>query len=103
VSTKKPAFNVGDLIEHPRRPEWGPGRIVAQEENRLYVVFRDDLGTKAKVLLADLAAVRMCEVQQDAVLDELPPAKFDGRDWVLPRAKPARQSKKASAAAAQGS
>ena len=92
MATKKPAYTVGELIEHPRRPEWGPGRVVALDENRLYVFFRDDIGERAKVLLMDLVALRVCENQTDAVLDELPPAKFDGRDWVLPRTKARRAS-----------
>ena len=89
------------MVEHPQRPEWGPGRVVAVSDERLHVFFRDALETKAKVILTNLVTLKVCESQEDAALDAMPAAKFDGQDWVLPKTKPSK-SKKAAAAAAQG-
>lgn len=102
---KKQEFTVGLLVEHPQRPQWGPGRIVAVAEDRIHLFFRDDLEEKAKVILTEFVALRVLEEQADSVLDSLPPAKFDGRDWILPKTKRATADakKKARAAAlAQG-
>ena len=94
VAKKGEHYAVDQLVKHPQRPEWGPGRVVAISEGRLHVFFRDDLGAKAKVFLTELVSLRVCDEQADAVLDELPDAKFDGQDWVLPKVKkPARVRK----------
>lgn len=84
---KREAYTVGQLVEHPQRPQWGPGRVVAMGEGRLHVFFRDDLESKAKVILTELVALRVCESQADAVLDELPAAKYDGQHWILPKTR----------------
>ena len=83
----KQTYSVGMLVEHPQRPEWGPGRVVAVASDRLHLFFRDALEGRAKVILTQLVSLKVCESQVDEVLDNLPPAKFDGRDWVLPKAK----------------
>lgn len=95
LSKKKAMYSVGLLVEHPQRPQWGPGRVVAVADDRLYVFFRDDLETRAKVILTELVSLKECESQADEVLDGLPAAKFDGQNWVLPKAKRAAgESKK---------
>jgi len=94
VATKQPTYSVGVLVEHPQRPEWGPGRVVAVSGDRLYVFFRDALETRAKVILTELVSLKVCATQTDEALDALPPAKFDGQDWVLPKAKRVAAPKK---------
>jgi hypothetical protein len=39
------------------------------------------------VILTSLVQLKVCACQEDEVLDQLPPAKFDGQDWVLTKAK----------------
>jgi len=105
VATKRDAYTVGELVEHPQRPQWGPGRVVAISEDRLHVFFRDALETKAKVILTNLVTLKVCDTQADEALDGLPAAKFDGQDWILPKTKASKRdaAKKAAAAiVAQG-
>jgi hypothetical protein len=83
----KQTYSVGLLVEHPQRPEWGPGRVVAVGTDRIYVFFRDAMESRAKVILTELVSLKTCESQTDETLDHLPPAKFDGRDWVLTKVK----------------
>jgi hypothetical protein len=100
LATKRDAYTVGELVEHPQRPQWGPGRVVAVTEDRLHVFFRDALEPKAKVILTNLVTLKVCETQADEALDGLPAAKFDGQDWVLPKAKASKRTKKAAPAEA---
>jgi hypothetical protein len=88
----KQTYSVGLLVEHPQRPEWGPGRVVAVGTDRIYVFFRDAMENRARVILTELVALRTRDDQTDEVLDHLPPAKYDGRDWVL--TKPKRPAKR---------
>jgi hypothetical protein len=74
------------LIEVPRRPEWGPGKVVGMSQGgRLHVYFRNNLEKKAKTLLTEVVKPTVAELQSDAVLDTLPVATQDGNDWVLPK------------------
>ena len=82
----KGEYRVGMLIEVPRRPEWGPGKVVGiSEGGRVHVYFRDSLEKKAKTLLTEVVKPTVAAVQTDAVLDRLPAATQDGDDWVLPK------------------
>ncbi len=83
-TSKPPHYEVGMIVEHPKRPEWGPGKIVALSADRIHVVFRDALERKAKVMMRSLVSLDAAEAQSDALLDRLPPAKQDGSDWLLP-------------------
>jgi hypothetical protein len=93
VATKE-AYSVGQLVEHPQRPQWGPGRIVAKEGEKLFVFFRDSMEDKAKAILTDLVPLRVCETQTDDVLNNLAEPKFDGQHWVLTKPKAKRPSAK---------
>lgn len=81
----KSDFKVGMLVQHPSRPQWGPGKIVAIDEGRMYVYFRDDLEKKAKTLLTDVVTPEVAPEQSDPVLDSLPAATHDGVSWMLPK------------------
>ncbi len=82
----KSEYSVGMLIEVPRRPEWGPGKVVGMSEGgRLHVYFRDNLEKKAKTLLTDVAKPMVAAVQSDDILDKLPAATREGADFMLPR------------------
>jgi hypothetical protein len=78
-------FQVGMLVEHPARPQWGLGKIVAMDDERLYVVFMGDLAFKAKAFIRTIAPLSIAEKQTDTVLDTLPPAKLLEGSWELPR------------------
>jgi hypothetical protein len=72
-------LQIGSLVQHPKRPEWGPGKIVKVVAERIYVVFRDVADQDAKALIR--SAVELSQVQLDPVLDNLPPLKE--KDGVL--------------------
>jgi hypothetical protein len=78
-------YKIGMLIEHPSRPQWGPGKVVALGEGKIYVYFRDELEKKAKTLLTTIVSPTVANEQSDAVLDLLPPATHDGADYMLPK------------------
>ena len=82
----KSEYSVGMLIEVPRRPEWGPGKVVGMSQGgRIHVYFRDNLEKKAKTLLTEVAKPTVAAVQTDDVLDKLPEATREGEDFILPR------------------
>lgn len=75
-------YEEGLIVEHPRKPEWGPGRILAVRGTRITVYFRDIRGDgpedavrtiDIKVVPLDLAAM-----QTDPILDNLPPYRDGG-------------------------
>jgi hypothetical protein len=80
-----PSYKIGMLVEHPSRPQWGPGKVIALGEGKIYVYFRDELEKKAKTLLTTVVAPAVAESQSDAVLDLLPPATHDGSNYMLPK------------------
>jgi hypothetical protein len=87
---KKIAYKVGMIVEHPNRPEWGPGKVVAVGDDRVHVMFRDEREPKAKAILPALMPLRIAAVQSDEFLDQLPPAAYDGDGWVLTRKQKAK-------------
>jgi len=80
-----PTYKIGMLVDHPKRPQWGPGKVIALGEGRMYVYFRDDLEKKAKTLLTTVVSPTIAEEQTDAVLDLLPQATHDGVSYMLPK------------------
>jgi hypothetical protein len=98
LATKSISYSVGQLVEHPLRPQWGPGRVVAVEAGRVYVFFRDDLENKAKVILTDVVALQICDNQNDEALAALAEPKFDGQAWVLPKPKVSKRRTKEAVA-----
>jgi hypothetical protein len=83
VKTTK--YKVGMIVEHPKRPAWGPGKVIALGEGRIHVVFRDDLERVAKAILTTIINLDVAEAQTDTILDVLPAAKLEGGNWVLPK------------------
>jgi hypothetical protein len=82
---KTPNFKVGMLVDHPARPQWGPGRIVAVDEMRIHVFFKGEIEQKAKTIMREGCKLTVCDEQSDVVLDELPTATYSGGEWMLPR------------------
>lgn len=78
-------IEVGSLIEHPQKPEWGPGKGVHMRGDTLYVFFRDLPGERARKFRAD--ASRLTVAQSDPVLENLPPFKERGGELVIPEGR----------------
>src|SRR5688572_8285589 len=66
-------FQVGDLVLHPKRPEWGPGKIVRVEQETISVVWRDLPGREAKRMNTTVVPFEAAPDPHDDVLDNLPP------------------------------
>lgn len=70
-------FHTGQIVEHPKRLEWGPGKILAVEGSKLTVYFRDvperKHGDAVKTIETALAPLRLAPEQVDPLLDNLPP------------------------------
>lgn len=70
-------YHVGMIVTHPKKPEWGPGKIQAVKENQLVVYFRDlreqKPGDAQKTLSLDYVQLDIAPVQSDPWLDNLPP------------------------------
>ena len=73
-------FPPGTLVDHPRLPEWGPGKVLAVDGANVTVYFRDAPETRpgqaVKKINTCLAPLRKAGKQSDPFLDHLPP--FDG-------------------------
>ena len=82
---KAPSYNVGMFVEHPSRPQWGPGKVMAVTGERIYVVFRNEMERKAKAILREVVQLTVAVDQTDAVLDLLPSAVQEDGDWILPK------------------
>jgi hypothetical protein len=85
MTNEIPIYKIGMLVEHPSRPQWGPGQVIALGEGKIYVYFRDELEKKARTLLTNIVAPRIAESQTDEVLDLLPAATHDGMNYMLPK------------------
>jgi len=76
------SYTVGMIVEHPKRPNWGPGKILAVERSQVVVYFRDvsegKAGDAQKKFNTDNVELKPLKVQSDPWLDNLPPYK-DGR------------------------
>jgi hypothetical protein len=72
------------LVDHPGRPEWGPGKVVHVKGQKVHIVFRDVPDRKAKVMDTSIAPVRRRECQHDDVLDNLPPVAEEDGSFCLP-------------------
>ncbi len=82
---KTTTYKVGMLVEHPIRPQWGPGKVIAVSDDRVHVYFRDALEKKAKSLMREHVALKVADTQTDAVLDILPEATQEDGNWMLPK------------------
>jgi len=77
-------YKDGMLVEHPNMPDWGPGKIVHVEAQKVHVVFRDVPERTAKAIRFDVVPLKVAASQSDPILDNLPPLTKEGSDWVLP-------------------
>ena len=77
VTDSRTPFPIGTLVEHPKRPEWGPGKVLVVEGSKVKIYFRDlpekTLDDAVKTIDISLAALREANSQTDPQLDNLPP------------------------------
>lgn len=70
-------YHVGMIVTHPKKPEWGPGKVQAVKGNQLVVYFRDlreqKPGDAQKTLSLDHVQLDIASNQSDPWLDNLPP------------------------------
>lgn len=78
-------YEVGLIVEHPKKPEWGPGKVVVVRGDKVHVVFRDVSDREAKVIGTNYVQLSRAAVQSDPILDNLPPLQEESGKWVLPR------------------
>lgn len=81
-------YEVGMIVTHPNRPEWGPGRVLAVQGDAVTVYFRDLPITTAvdatKTIRVRVVHLVPADSQHDPWLDAIPPL----RDGVLQLPKP---------------
>ena len=75
-------YPIGTVVDNPKKPGWGPGRIVGTKGKNVWVVFRDHPGREAKLMVPD--GLRPAESQHDPILDNLPEPKMEKGRPVLP-------------------
>jgi hypothetical protein len=77
----------GQIVEHPSRPEWGPGKVLRVVQDRATVYWRDlseeQPGDRVKTIRTSIVELRPSRTQSDPWLDNLPPI-LDKRGELLP-------------------
>lgn len=79
------SLHVGTLVINPLMPDWGPGKIVKSESNRVHVVWRDLSDRAARIMVT--SAVQRAADQHDDILDNLPPLVEKDGKLLLPKAR----------------
>jgi hypothetical protein len=86
-------YEAGMIVEHPNRPDWGPGKILSVTNDTLAVRWRDvQVGAAAehvKTMRVDYVPLRLATSQDDPF-----------RGHPLPKAKAPKRAKAATAASA---
>src|SRR6266404_1917657 len=82
VMTNRINYEVGLLVVHPRKTEWGLGRILQIDGSKITVYFRDLLGDSPdaakRILDTRFVSLDRALNQSDYLLDNLPPY-IDGK------------------------
>jgi hypothetical protein len=72
-------YSIGMIVEHPNKPEWGPGKIQALSQTQAVVYFRNfpekEPGEAQKIISLDYISLSISPIQSDPLLDNLPPYK----------------------------
>ena len=63
----------GTVVRHPKKPEWGLGKVLAIEGDVAKIHFKDDSGPDYRAIRTDIVSLVRADVQSDPVLDNLPP------------------------------
>jgi len=75
--TEQEIHAIGSIVVHPKKPEWGPGRVLSADGTKLIVYFRD-VSAKTpeeavKTIDRRVVPLQRAELQCDPLLDNLPP------------------------------
>ncbi len=69
-------YHEGLVVLHPRKPEWGPGRVLAVQGSRVTVYFRDLPGDHpedaVRTIDTTFVSLNSADNQSDPFLDNLP-------------------------------
>lgn len=71
---------IGDLVENPPKPEWGPGKILEINDSQVTVYFRDVNGRAIRTIDTNYVKLIPASIQSDPFLDNLPPYSTDARE-----------------------
>jgi hypothetical protein len=77
-------ISIGMLVRHPKKPEWGPGKVVHVAGKVAHIVFRDLPDQEAKAIRTDVVTLEPSPEQSDPMLDNLPPPVPKDGKWRLP-------------------
>jgi hypothetical protein len=75
-------YNVGMLVRHPLKPEWGLGKVLAVEGDVIKIRFKHDDQSDYRSLLLSKSHLQIAPEQSDPLLDNLPP--FNGKTFEVP-------------------
>jgi hypothetical protein len=82
-------YKVGMLVEHPKMPQWGPGKILDIRGQILTIYFRDvpeqKVGDAVKNISLDYVSLIAVECQTDFMLESLPAIRKGKGQMVRPR------------------
>ena len=67
------ALNQGDFVRHPKRANWGLGKVLTADGNLVRVHFKDDSERDYREFRADNIKLVRADETSDPVLDNLPP------------------------------
>ena len=67
------ALNQGDFVRHPKRADWGLGKVLTVEGNVVKVHFKDDPERDYRAIRTDKVELTRADEKSDPVLDNLPP------------------------------
>lgn len=77
-------YQVGQLVEHPLKPEWGPGKVVDVVNHIVHVFFRDYSTNMATPISSNHIDLKILPDLHDDILDNLPSFKeTPERKWHL--------------------
>jgi hypothetical protein len=62
----------GTLVRHPKKPEWGLGKVLTRKGNSATIFFKND-PTDHRTILLDMVSLQVADEQSDEMLDRLPP------------------------------
>lgn len=68
----KEAIIEGALVRHPKKSEWGLGKVLVVSTGSATVYFKSD-NTDHRTFLLDRVRLDIADVQSDPILDKLPP------------------------------
>lgn len=77
-------MEVGTLVRHLKKPEWGPGKILKNDDDSVFIIFRDDAEQRVRKFRVDSEHLVVAEVQSDPRLENLPEFEETSSGLALP-------------------